>query len=463
MALGLELAILIREHWLPHLFVGTPKDVFSFSQYVAHIWLWLLLLAFYIVEGLYTQRQTLWNEVGHVTKATFLGIVAVLAAVALAKLSTEVSRVTILMVGGILFLLMPVTRYWTKFLLAERGPWRKSLLILGANDTTRTILRGLAEDPVLGYQVVGLLDDDPTDQRETFGTSYGNPIRVLGPLTMAARLLSAGKAKDILIAMPSLDEEHLASLVHDLQPLSETIYVVPRMWGLPMMNLHIDGFLRQQVLMLKISNNMVKPWNIWLKRGFDLILGTILVVSALPLMVVVALAIKLNSRGPALFIQERLGYRGHTFRCLKFRSMYVDSDEQLEAHFRQNPDLAAEWKKYAKLKTKDPRLTPVGMFLRRWSLDEIPQIFNVLRGEMSIVGPRPYLPREKDRIGENLWTISTARPGMTGLWQVNGKNELSLEDRIQIEAWYVRNWSLWLDVIILAKTFRTVLWREGAY
>jgi len=461
-ALALELAILFRVAWLPHLSTQTPHEAFSFSHYVSLGWIWLLFLVFYPVEGLYTQRRSLWNEVGSLTKASSLGTLAVLAAVALVKLSIDVSRITILLTGIILLVLMPVARYWTKYLLGRLNLWRKPILILGAAKTAELVLRGINEDPVLGYQVVGLLDDNPNKQNQCLGSSFGHPVQVLGPLAMAPTLLREGRARDVLLAMPGLGEIQIVTLLHSLQPLCESIHVVPKMWGLPMMNLHVDGFLRQQVLMLKVSNNLAKPWNSWMKRTFDLLIGSIFAVFCVPLMGAIALLIKMNSKGPVLHVQERLGYHGRTFNCLKFRSMQVNGDEQLATYLKANPQLAAEWDRYAKLKTHDPRLTRAGSFLRRWSLDEIPQIFNVLKGDMSLVGPRPYLLREKGRIGDDLPTIVAARPGITGFWQVNGKNHVTLEDRVRLEVWYVRNWTIWLDIIILVKTVRTVLAREGS-
>ncbi len=152
-----------------------------------------------------------------------------------------------------------------------------------------------------------------------------------------------------------------------------------------------------------------------------------------------ALFIKLDSDGPVLFTQERLGQHGRNFSCLKFRSVQVDANEKLSAILQQNPQIKEEWEKYAKLKRFDPRLTRVGGFLRRWSLDEVPQLFNVLREEMTLVGPRPYMPRERERIGPTLSTILEAKPGMTGFWQVNGRNHLTFDKRAQLEVWYVQN------------------------
>jgi len=257
--------------------------------------------------------------------------------------------------------------------------------------------------------------------------------------------------------MPGLPEDQLLALVHELQPYCDSIYVVPQLWSLPIMNLQVDGLLHQRVMMLKLSNNLAKPWNGWLKRCIDLLLGTVFALMVFPLCAVIALLVKLDSQGPALFVQERLGYGGRKFFCLKFRTMRIDGGEIFERYLKSNPHAMDEWQKYNKLRLHDPRLTRIGGFLRRWSLDELPQLLNVLKGEMSLVGPRPYLPDERDQIGIDLHSILSARPGMTGLWQVSGRNRLTFQDRVTLEAWYVRNWTAWLDCIVFAKTFGTVL------
>jgi Undecaprenyl-phosphate galactose phosphotransferase WbaP len=351
-------------------------------------------------------------------------------------------------------------RYWSKRALCATGLWRKRILILGVTDMATLAMRGLTSDPFLGYEVAGLLDDDHAKRDNCIGVCKGKPVYVLGNLSEAREQMEMTNSRDVLIAMPGLLEEKLLSLVHELQPYCDNIYVVPQLWGLPMMNLQVDGFLRERVMMLKLSNNLAKPWNGWFKRGFDLLLGAAITLLVLPLCAVLALLVKLDSEGPALFVQERLGYRGGIFRCLKLRTMTVDGEETLAQYLECNPHAADEWHKYAKLRHHDPRLTRLGRFLRRWSLDEFPQLLNVLRGDMSLVGPRPYLPQEQERIGHDLQTILSARPGMTGFWQVSGRNHLTLEDRVELEAWYVRNWTVWLDCIVLAKTFRTVLFPE---
>lgn len=456
--LSFSLAMVLRFQLLPELTSDEQPLETAFWHHLPFLgWMCVVLVFFLAVEGLYTQRRSLWNEVGYLTKAVGLGVTAILAGLTLTRLAPFISRATILLAVVTLLALLPLTRYWAKGLLTRVGLWRKRILILGAAETGKLAVRGLAADSVLGYEAVGLLDDDPSKCGLNLGSRRGKPAIVLGSLGEARKFMAITKAKDVLIAMPGLGEEKLLQIVHMLQPYCETIYVVPPMWGLPMMNLHVDGFLRERVMMLKLSNNLAKPWNSWLKRSLDLMIGGLLSILILPIAILITLLIKLDSAGPVFFVQDRIGYRGGSFRCIKFRTMYVNGNQTLQDYLRTNPEAAEEWRTYAKLRKYDPRITPIGRFLRRFSLDELPQLLNVLKGEMSLVGPRPYLPEERSRIGVNFSTILSARPGVTGFWQVSGRNHLTLDERVQLEAWYVQNWTVWLDCIVLAKTFKAVL------
>jgi undecaprenyl-phosphate galactose phosphotransferase len=171
----------------------------------------------------------------------------------------------------------------------------------------------------------------------------------------------------------------------------------------------------------------------------------------------------MSSRGPAIFSQERIGKEGKSFRCYKFRTMYIDTEQQFNSHLEKNPEAKTEWEQHQKLKN-DPRITKIGDFLRKTSLDELPQLFNVLKGEMSLVGPRPVTRREIDDYYKDKAELCFGVPlGVTGLWQVSGRSNTGYDYRIALDLWYVRNWNLWLDIVILLKTIKIVLKREGAY
>lgn len=204
-------------------------------------------------------------------------------------------------------------------------------------------------------------------------------------------------------------------------------------------------------------------WENVIRRTFDVVTAAALILLTLPLMVIIAMLIRLDSDGPVLFVSARLGRNGKLFPLLKFRSMYVDAEQRLAEYLSSNPEAREEWRQYQKLRGYDPRVTRVGRWIRRTSLDELPQLFNVLLGHMSLVGPRPYLPRELPLLGSEAQTILSVKPGITGLWQVSGRNNLTFEQRVQVESYYVKHRSILLDLYVLAKTPFVVLLAKGAH
>lgn len=198
------------------------------------------------------------------------------------------------------------------------------------------------------------------------------------------------------------------------------------------------------------------------KRALDMLGAIALLAVFWPVMGLVAVWIKLDSPGPALYVQWRVGKCGKPFQMLKFRTMVVEGESHLEGHFETNPEARLTWDAFQKL-IHDPRLTRPGRVLRQFSLDELPQLWNVLCGEMSLVGPRPCLPEQRSIYGEYFGEYAAMRPGMTGLWQVSGRNRLSFAERVMLDVQYVRGWSLRLDLKILMKTIKVVLYREGAF
>ena len=241
--LALELAIFMRTHVVPSVDPRLKLPTFPLSHYLVFGWLWLVPVIFLAVEGLYTRRRSLWNEVGHLTKAIGLSLVAMLAALALMELTPFVSRTTVLLAAMNLIFLLPIVRYWTKRTLRALGPWRKRILILGVTDMAMLAMRGLSSDPFMGYEIAGLLDEEPAKSGLCVGLCEGKPVYVIGDLSEAREQMERTKSRDIFIAMPNLPEGQLLALVHDLQPHCDSIYVVPQLWGLPMMNLQVDGFL----------------------------------------------------------------------------------------------------------------------------------------------------------------------------------------------------------------------------
>lgn len=198
------------------------------------------------------------------------------------------------------------------------------------------------------------------------------------------------------------------------------------------------------------------------KRLFDIVVGLALIVALTPLMLTVLVAALVTSGGSAVYRHRRIGFGGQDFDCLKFRTMYPDADRILAEHLAANPAARAEWDATRKLKN-DPRVTPVGRLLRQTSLDELPQLVNVVRGEMSLVGPRPIVHDEVHHYADAISAYIAARPGMTGLWQVSGRSDASYRTRVQLDRSYVQNWSFGRDVVILVRTVPAVVLARGSY
>lgn len=213
---------------------------------------------------------------------------------------------------------------------------------------------------------------------------------------------------------------------------------------------------------MEIRHNLLDPWSKRTKRALDLfgVMAVGLLIS--PLLLTVSLLIRLDSPGSAFYTHRRLGAGGEHFRCWKFRTMYANADTILEEHIGNNPAVGAEWEENFKLR-EDPRVTRMGRFLRKTSLDELPQLWNVLRGEMSLIGPRPIVDSEIEKYGEIYQLYRRIRPGISGLWQVSGRSETTYDERVGMDSDYVRNWSVWLDILILARTAHSVLCGRGAY
>jgi len=253
------------------------------------------------------------------------------------------------------------------------------------------------------------------------------------------------------------------------QPLQATAATLPRDYDFRV-NRTTDGISvsttepihRSEPIIHLAFQPALTPFQQVVKRAFDLAITLLLMPVILPVMAIIAIAIKIDSPGPILFRQKRIGEGGGIFGMYKFRSMYHNSDDMLRHYLRENPTAQHQWNTYRKLR-QDPRVTTVGNFLRRTSLDELPQLLNVLQGTMSLVGPRPILPREIEDYGHNLQIYELVRPGISGLWQISGRNMLGFHERVMLDMQYIRKQTLWSDCIILIKTLAVVFRRQGAW
>jgi len=439
---------------------GLNKLEFDFFHFVFNFWWMPTIFIFFIYyEKLYTRKYPFWDEVIRLLKGISIAVLFIFAIISLGKLEANISRLTILFLWIYSLVIFPLFRYISKNILNKLDFWKENIIIIGAGNTGISTAKGLINDHYMGYKVVGFLDDNKQD----FVEIDNKKIPILGKIKDIDNFIKTKNINAVIVAIPSMDREKLTKLINHVYKYTKKIFVVPDLKGISLLNTELYHLFLQQLFLIRINNNLETKINFVLKRVFDIIISILILPILLLLILILAIIIKLDSKGSIFFVQERVGKDGKIFKCYKFRTMYENSNEILEKYLRENPVAKEEWEKYKKLKSFDPRVTRVGKFLRKTSLDELPQIFNVLKGDMSLVGPRPYLPSEIESMGDYANFILMTLPGITGLWQISGRNELEFKERLKLDTWYVLNWSLWLDLIILIRTIKTVLKKEGAY
>ena len=453
------LAHLLRIHVLPHLLPGLSKWPLPLKTQLRYGFFFGALIIFLVfsLEKLYTKRFSFWDEVRHLFRGLFFSFILLMLVVFLSRGYTQFSRVVIISAWVLSLILFPLFRRFAKNMLMKLGLWKKRVLILGTEETAIAIAKGIRANPTVGYEIMGFLGTEEKD----IGKPLLDDLKIIGQVAEVEDLGRRSGPLDIIICLPDLDQAQMIELVETSEKVAETIKIVPSIGSIFTIGVDVETF--GDVLSLSVARNLVKPWNIYIKRILELGLTALLLISFSPFLLVIALAIKIESRGSALFLQERLGENGQNFRLIKFRSMYPNADAKLKGYLEQDPNARAEWQEYRKLKNHDPRVTRVGKILRKFSLDEVPQLINVLKGDMALIGPRPYLPREQNEIGKSYDLILRVKPGITGLWQVSGRNTLPFKQRLLLDEYYIRNWSLWMDVVILIKSVKVFLSREGAF
>ena len=273
----------------------------------------------------------------------------------------------------------------------------------------------------------------------------------------AAMQNAARRGRDVIYA-PAAGDESQFKVIETLVMRGTPFMLSPEIGPLPNAAELLD-FPPEDVALMDVRDSLARPMAASAKRAVDIIAAGVALVFLAPVMATIAVIVRMDG-GPALFRQTRIGRNGEHFDCLKFRSMVPNAEACLRAVLNADPRAAEHWRTFQKLES-DPRITTVGRFIRKANLDELPQLFNVLRGEMSLVGPRPMMVSQLTDYGHRFTAYARMRPGITGLWQTNGRNGTSFEERVRLDAWYVRNWSLWRDFVILVRTARELVVSSG--
>lgn len=364
------------------------------------------------------------------------------------------SRAVFLIVWACGAPLVILSRQVTRFLFAEKPWWGVSAVVFGSGPVTRRVLAALRPGNHLGLRVVGVLT--PGDAPDM--AHYSAPV--LGDITFGPVIAAEGRAEYAIVAMPQSSPAHLRHAIEEYCIGFRHVLLIPDLPGLS--SLDICGRDIGGEVGFELPQRLFHTTAAITKRLMDsLVSFTVLAIFG-PLFALTALLIKMSSPGPVFFGHLRYGRDGRTFKAWKFRTMVTNGDEILKRHLAHHPAARDEWDRDQKLKN-DPRVTWVGKWLRKYSFDELPQLWNVLVGDMSLVGPRPIVKAEIVKYGAAYGLYQRVIPGITGLWQVSGRNNTTYAERVAFDEYYVRNWSVWLDVYILARTIRTVLTGHGAY
>lgn len=426
----------------------------------------ILYCAFSLYPGMFMRRP---EELKRICIATSAGFLCVVFFSFVIREGHNFSRAALILSWLLALLAVPMARNFVRGYCSRFSWWTKPCIMFGNGKRVEELCLALRQARRFGVRPAALvLDESATlpDIAKALGPADGVAVERI-PL---ANREGARKALDAIAhryARPfavvsfdttSLDERQawLDVIDHCFQRiiLIPDMAVGGRVWVAAVSIGRLSGILVRQ--------NLLDPRRMFLKRCIDILLTTLGGIVAFPLLLVLGVAVKLDSPGPALFNHRRIGRNGKHFNVYKFRTMAVDGDAILERHLAENPEARAEWDATRKLKN-DPRVTRVGRFLRKTSLDELPQLLNVVTGDMSLVGPRPIVDAEIEKYGAAYELYTRVRPGITGLWQVSGRNNTTYEDRVWLDRHYVCNWSVWFDLLILARTIPEVLHCSGAY
>ncbi|MGL5255282.1 MAG: exopolysaccharide biosynthesis polyprenyl glycosylphosphotransferase [Brevinema sp.] len=435
-------------------FQATPS--ISKQIYFIHL-LSMITFGFFFFNSLYQKRLTFWEELLIIWKCVGLNFLFFYFIIFnFADYFSEVSRIII----GVTFIGMmiftPLFRWLIKQFFYQIGFWRYPILITCTSNEVKEALRvayALNNDRFLGFCPEGFYIPDSSETKIDV-----NKISL--PIYHTPECFSKVASSTVFVVGKEFTGNQ--SLLSSLYGKFRRIFLVPTGGIFGLTNTGVQYIFSERLFFMPLENKINSLTAHIIKNIWDYIGGFLILLLSSPLFIVVAIAIKITSPGPVFYRHERIGRNGKTFKIWKFRSMHVDAEQKLNDLLASDPKFAEEWKTYFKL-SKDPRITPIGNFLRKYSIDEFPQLFNVLAGQMSLIGPRPFVKGEMDELNPDLIPLYTQlKPGLTGLWQVSGRNEANRLERMEIDVWYIQNWSPTLDLLILLNTPKAVLTARGA-
>ena len=409
------------------------------------------------IAGDYSRRQLFWDGARATTGSLFLFSFIYLGAALLLEPGGLLAPAAIMF---LLIIAVPSARQLTRLLLAKLGLWYQPTAIIGSSATACEVCPVLDKQLSLGLDVRWIVPDT-YDLVLPPPLSGLTPIRV-APDQLAGALIALGCRQVILASDDNLAIDQKL-LIDQMVGSDITVSVMPPLRRLPLFGMSTSFFFGKDFLLLQMRNNLARLPQRILKRTMDVAGGLISLTLLLPLFAVIAVLIKREDGGPVFFIQDRVGLNGAVFRCWKFRTMAVDAEAQMARWAKENPGLLADYRASNFKLREDPRVTRIGAWMRSKSIDELPQLINIVFGKMSLVGPRPILERELPDYGSNITLYTRVRPGLTGLWQISGRSHTTFAERVSYDEWYIKNWNVWYDVVIILQTVWVLLRGIGAF
>ena len=416
----------------------------------------IVFLVTLYLNGSYQIDKPYWDKVKTVFRSVTIGVIAAIVLMYTGHVTNDVSRLFVGFSYIFIMLFITVFRFISHKILNALQILYIPVLLVGAGKTAELVNKSLQRMPVSYYKIIGFVDDNPKSE------SIATTLPCLGRFIDVEQVIQKTGVQNVLVCAPGLESKQLVKLINHLQLLVRKVSFVPDIFGIPASNISARGLMEEQAIVVRVQNNLAKKSNRIMKRIFDIVATVCGGILILPILAIVAILIYLDSPGPIVFGHKRVGQDGKEFPCYKFRSMVPNAQEALEIYLKENPAAREEWERDFKLKD-DPRVTRIGKFLRKTSLDELPQLWNVLIGDMSLVGPRPIVRDEIVKYGDYINDFYLVPPGITGVWQVSGRSDTTYEERVLMDSWYVHNWSVWIDIVYLLKTVLAVVKSKGAY
>lgn len=403
----------------------------------------------------YIFRKTIWFELKECLRS--LIILAIVEVIVNSFTPWYLPQKALILNWLAIFILLPLMRFLTKHLLNKIGIWQRDTIIIGTGKNAIEAYKAISVEGNLGCNIIQFIGEANADKKKS--EIMGVSIEYIG-----IEYLNEQKDRNIqfIIAVENEESKIRNSWLKSLMGKKyRFVSVIPTLRGIPLDSTNMSFIFSHEVMIFQMDQGLMKLSSRITKRIFDIVMSILILIILSPLLFFIRYKIKQDG-GNVLYSHERIGKNGKPFNCLKFRSMAKNSQQLLAELLEKDAVAREEWQRSFKLKD-DPRVTKIGQFLRLTSLDELPQLLNVLKGDMSLVGPRPIIQEELERYHDQVEYYLMSKPGMTGLWQVSGRSDVDYETRVYFDAWYVKNWSMWHDIIIMLKTILVVMRKEGAY